>query len=171
MEECESCSGRRGSFPLRLNSDGTTVTIMHDDGTDRTYRKQADNSYAVVGICNGDTLTYDAVNGWDETRGIKPADVVNLEPGATPFPESVIDMLMGGLGQPVGGWPKDVQKVVLGDRKPAVAFLWICDPDHTLHGVPLGSPAHAESLAGVYLGRVDRDPLGRARLEILVVEP
>jgi pyruvate carboxylase len=52
------------------------------------------------------------------TRGIKPADVVNLEPGATPFPESVIDMLMGGLGQPVGGWPKDVQKVVLGDRKP-----------------------------------------------------
>ena len=52
------------------------------------------------------------------TRGIKPADVVNLEPGATPFPESVIDMLSGGLGQPVGGWPKDVQKVVLGDRKP-----------------------------------------------------
>ena len=52
------------------------------------------------------------------TRGIKPADVVNLEPGATPFPESVIDMLAGGLGQPVGGWPKDVQRVVLGDRKP-----------------------------------------------------
>jgi pyruvate carboxylase len=27
------------------------------------------------------------------TRGIKPADVVNLEPGSVPFPESVIDML------------------------------------------------------------------------------
>lgn len=51
------------------------------------------------------------------TRGIKPADVVNLEPGATPFPESVIDMLGGGLGKPVGGWPKKVQKVVLGKRK------------------------------------------------------
>jgi hypothetical protein len=37
---------------------------------------------------------------------------------------------------------------VLGEAKPAVAFLWICDPDHTLHGVPLGSPAHADSLAG-----------------------
>lgn len=36
----------------------------------------------------------------------------------------------------------------LGERKPAVAFLWICDPDHTLHDVPLGSPAHADSLAG-----------------------
>src|SRR5581483_3710254 len=52
------------------------------------------------------------------TRGIRPADVLNLQPGATPFPESVIDMLMGGLGQPVGGWPKKLQEVVLGDRKP-----------------------------------------------------
>jgi pyruvate carboxylase len=52
------------------------------------------------------------------TRGIKPADVLNLEPGATPFPESVIDMLSGGLGQPVGGWPKKLQKIVLGKRKP-----------------------------------------------------
>ena len=43
---------------------------------------------------------------------------MNLEPGATPFPESVIDMLMGGLGQPMGGWPKKLQKVVLGDKKP-----------------------------------------------------
>ncbi|HEX3720830.1 MAG TPA: pyruvate carboxylase [Verrucomicrobiae bacterium] len=52
------------------------------------------------------------------TRGIRPADVLNLEPGATPFPASVIDMLMGNLGQPSGGWPKKLQKVVLGDRKP-----------------------------------------------------
>jgi pyruvate carboxylase len=52
------------------------------------------------------------------TRGIKPADVVNLEPGSAPFPESVIDMLSGGLGQPLGGWPKKVQSVVLGERKP-----------------------------------------------------
>jgi pyruvate carboxylase len=52
------------------------------------------------------------------TRGIKPADVVNLEPGSTPFPESVIDMLSGGLGQPVGGWPRKVQQVILGKKKP-----------------------------------------------------
>ncbi len=51
------------------------------------------------------------------TRGIKPADVVNLEPGVTPFPDSVKDMLRGGLGQPVGGWPKAVQRVVLGKEK------------------------------------------------------
>ncbi len=52
------------------------------------------------------------------TRGIKPADVVNLEPGSVSFPESVIDMLSGGLGQPMGGWPKKLQHVVLGNRKP-----------------------------------------------------
>ncbi len=37
---------------------------------------------------------------------------------------------------------------VLADRRPAVALLWLCDPDHTLHGVPLGSPAHAAALRG-----------------------
>lgn len=37
---------------------------------------------------------------------------------------------------------------VLEERKPAVALIWLCDPDHTLHGVPLGSPPHAEALAG-----------------------
>jgi pyruvate carboxylase len=52
------------------------------------------------------------------THGIRPADVLNLEPGSTSFPESVIDMLAGGLGQPVGGWPKKLQQIVLGNRKP-----------------------------------------------------
>jgi len=51
------------------------------------------------------------------TRGIKPADVVNLEPGSIAFPESVLDMLSGGLGEPMGGWPKDVVKAVLGNAK------------------------------------------------------
>lgn len=37
---------------------------------------------------------------------------------------------------------------VLDERRPAVALLWLCDPDHTLHGVPLGSPAHADALRG-----------------------
>ncbi|MQA89185.1 MAG: pyruvate carboxylase [Gemmatimonas sp.] len=48
------------------------------------------------------------------SRGVKPGDVVNLEPGTTPFPESVIDMMIGGLGWPEGGWPSEVWKVILG---------------------------------------------------------
>ncbi|MBX3742613.1 MAG: pyruvate carboxylase [Akkermansiaceae bacterium] len=51
------------------------------------------------------------------TRGIKSADVPKLKPGSIDWPESVIDMLSGGLGQPDGGWPVDVQKVVLGNKK------------------------------------------------------
>ena len=55
------------------------------------------------------------------SKGIKPADVVNLEPGSVPFPESVIDMLSGGLGWPDGGWPEQVSLVVLGAKRHAEA--------------------------------------------------
>ena len=55
------------------------------------------------------------------SRGIKPADVVNLPPGETPFPESVIDMLSGGLGWPEGGWPEKVSLAVLGEKRHAAA--------------------------------------------------
>lgn len=34
------------------------------------------------------------------------------------FPESVVDFFMGRLGQPFGGFPKDVQKIVLKDKEP-----------------------------------------------------
>jgi pyruvate carboxylase len=51
------------------------------------------------------------------SKGIKPADVVNLPAGETPFPESVIDMLSGGLGWPEGGWPEAVSRAVLGEKR------------------------------------------------------
>jgi pyruvate carboxylase len=34
------------------------------------------------------------------------------------FPESVVQMMRGDLGQPPGGWPKDLQKKVLKGEKP-----------------------------------------------------
>ncbi len=52
------------------------------------------------------------------TRNLKAQDVLKMKPGTVDFPESVIDMLSGGLGQPDGGWPADVQKVVLGNKVP-----------------------------------------------------
>ncbi|MDF1753914.1 MAG: pyruvate carboxylase [Verrucomicrobiales bacterium] len=52
------------------------------------------------------------------TKNIKPKELLEMAPGSLDFPESVIDMLGGGLGQPDGGWPKDIQKIVLGDKKP-----------------------------------------------------
>ncbi len=55
------------------------------------------------------------------SRGVKPADVVNLEPGGQGFPDSVVDMMSGGLGWPENGWPTEVQKVVLGQERAAQA--------------------------------------------------
>ncbi|WP_027419625.1 pyruvate carboxylase [Crocinitomix catalasitica] len=42
-----------------------------------------------------------------------------LERGETmSFPQSVVDLFKGDLGQPVGGFPKDLQKIILKDVKP-----------------------------------------------------
>jgi hypothetical protein len=35
---------------------------------------------------------------------------------------------------------------ILRARKPSVAVLWLANPDLTLHGAPLGSPAHQDAL-------------------------
>ena len=45
---------------------------------------------------------------------------------------------------------------VLHDRKPALALLWQCEPDHTQHEVALGSPAHLDVVraADAQAGRV-----------------
>lgn len=51
------------------------------------------------------------------SNGLTVADV--KEKGDTiSFPESVVDFFMGRLGQPHGGFPKDIQKLVLKDQKP-----------------------------------------------------
>jgi len=55
------------------------------------------------------------------SRGVKPADVVNLEAGGQGFPDSVVDMLSGGLGWPENGWPEELSKVVLGQERAAQA--------------------------------------------------
>ncbi|QQL43807.1 pyruvate carboxylase [Sulfuriroseicoccus oceanibius] len=49
------------------------------------------------------------------TKGIKASEVYDL-PSNTPWPESVIDMLSGGLGQPPGGFPQKLVEHICGDR-------------------------------------------------------
>lgn len=80
------------------------------------------------------------------TRGIKPADVLNL-PEGTAFPESVIDMLAGNLGQPLGGWPRELQRIVLGRRKP-------------LRGRPgaQARPVHFDKVRAELAARLRREP-------------
>lgn len=52
------------------------------------------------------------------TQGLKADDLLEDDAPTLDFPESVIDMLGGGLGQPDGGWPKEIQKRVLGGKTP-----------------------------------------------------
>src|SRR5207302_10544227 len=82
----------------------------------RTYREVNDLFGDIVKVTPSSKVVGDMAL-FLFTRGIKPADVVNLPPG-TSWPESAIDMLSGGLGEPMGGWPPAVVRAVLGNTKP-----------------------------------------------------
>ena len=51
------------------------------------------------------------------SQGLKRADVEDPNREIA-FPESVIDMMRGSLGQPPGGWPEALQKKILKGEKP-----------------------------------------------------
>ncbi len=51
------------------------------------------------------------------TSGLTPEDVLDPDKEIA-FPESVVSMFRGDLGQPPGGWPKDLQKKILKDQQP-----------------------------------------------------
>jgi pyruvate carboxylase len=50
------------------------------------------------------------------SQGLTRADVENPDKDVS-FPESVLDMMRGNLGQPPGGWPSAIQKKILKDEK------------------------------------------------------
>ncbi len=51
------------------------------------------------------------------SQGLTRADVEDPNKDLS-FPDSVIDMMKGNLGQPPGGWPKGIQKKILKSEKP-----------------------------------------------------
>ncbi|KEP70897.1 pyruvate carboxylase [Thioclava dalianensis] len=52
------------------------------------------------------------------SQGLSKADVLNPAKDMS-FPDSVIDMLRGNLGQPPGGWPAEISQKVLKDENPS----------------------------------------------------
>ncbi|MDB5301703.1 MAG: pyruvate carboxylase, partial [Phycisphaerales bacterium] len=68
------------------------------------------------------------------TNGLSPMDVLTAEKKLN-FPRSVVEMMQGQLGQPEGGWPKVLQKIILdsagakpikgrpGEKLPSVDFV------------------------------------------------
>jgi pyruvate carboxylase len=73
------------------------------------------------------------------------------------FPQSVIDLLDGSMGQPLGGFPAKLRKRILGDRKPLRGR-----PGKTLP--PADFAQTAEKLQGV----LGRDPLRREVVSYLL---
>lgn len=64
------------------------------------------------------------------SQGLTRADVENPETDLS-FPDSVVDMMRGSLGQPPGGWPAAIQKKILKGEK---AFT----DRPGLHAAPMG---------------------------------
>ncbi|MBP2239989.1 pyruvate carboxylase [Cytobacillus eiseniae] len=59
----------------------------------------------------GDMALYMVQNQLDEESVIKKGHSLN-------FPDSVVELFEGYLGQPYGGFPKELQNVILKDKKP-----------------------------------------------------
>lgn len=51
------------------------------------------------------------------SQGLGSVDVLDPTRDVA-FPASVVDMMRGGLGQPPGGWPREIQHRVLGSEQP-----------------------------------------------------
>ena len=51
------------------------------------------------------------------TNNLKPADVLDPERHLA-FPKSVVEFFRGDIGRPAGGFPKQLQKIILGKEKP-----------------------------------------------------
>ncbi|MFZ5814440.1 MAG: pyruvate carboxylase [Bacillota bacterium] len=51
-------------------------------------------------------------------NGIQTAEELVARGESLSFPESVVTMLSGYMGQPYGGWPEELQRVALKGRKP-----------------------------------------------------
>lgn len=62
-------------------------------------------------------------------NNLQPADVFTTKEELA-FPESVVGMFKGMLGQPYQGWPQDLQKIILKDQQPIT-----CRPGELLEPV------------------------------------
>lgn len=71
----------------------------------------------------------------------------SFSPGGTPIGDDAALAVSHDLA---GDWAMTERfcTQVLRERRPAIATLWLANPDLTLHSAPLGSPAHEEALRG-----------------------
>jgi pyruvate carboxylase len=88
-------------------------------------------------------------------NNLEPEDVYERGDELT-FPQGVVDFFKGMIGQPVGGFPKDLQKIILKDEKPLT-----CRPGELLEPVDFDA-RKTELEAKVGHSVKDRDVLSAA---------
>jgi pyruvate carboxylase len=86
----------------------------------------------------GDMAQFLVTNGLTVRDVLERGDVIS-------FPESVKQLMRGDLGQPEGGWPKKLQKIILKDEKP-----YTDKPN--AHLAPLDLEADYEAFAQQFAG-------------------
>ncbi|PPR68295.1 MAG: hypothetical protein CFH03_01696 [Alphaproteobacteria bacterium MarineAlpha3_Bin2] len=76
-------------------------------------------------------------------------------PGLTPLPESEGLSVSHDVSGDADMTERFCDEVV-ANRRPALALMWFCEPDHSQHAMPLGSPEHLAilALADANAGRV-----------------
>src|SRR6185503_7555489 len=88
--------------------------------------------------------------------GLSASDVTSGDRDLA-FPESVIDLLSGMMGQPPGGWPLGLQKRILRDRQPMTGR-----PGESL------PPADFDQALGKVRELIHREPTRRDALSYLL---
>ena len=93
-------------------------------GLDESQFQDVKKNYAVVNKMFGDIVKVTPsskvvgdMSIFMTTNNLTPADILDKTQNLS-FPESVINFMKGDLGQPVGGFPKEVQDVILKGVKP-----------------------------------------------------
>jgi arylsulfatase A-like enzyme len=157
-----------GCLPARHGLLGNTMAIDEGDGLvclsvgkpdfrDRLYRatgrtlhrptlaervsRQGGTAIAISNVSPGAAYFLDPDGfGWV----YNPAG--SFGPGRRPLPaEEGLAISKGDAGDTVA--TKRFCEEVLRRRAPAIALLWLSEPDYTGHHTPLGSPAHRQAIA------------------------
>ena len=92
-------------------------------------------------------------------KEMQPKNVLALDGNHdVPFPNSVVEMFSGALGNPPGGWPRKLQKIILRGREPVKGHIRIMCHHGREEGTP-NAECHELPMVHGLRGRRDR---GRA---------
>lgn len=162
-----SSSFATGCFPAQHGLAGNTICLiedgrlgLHDVGRPEfteNKRRLTGNVLARPTLAerlapNGGAITFNNVSPGaaymhdPDGHGYVYHRAGSFGPGRTPI-EGQGELRVTGDSAGDAEAAKRFVSEVVRERRPSLALLWLCQPDTTQHGTPLGSPQHREALA------------------------